>query len=109
MPVANIVKRDKIVEKVTVKEIYVDKVVTREIPVPVERVVTKEVPVYVDKVVDRIVYKEVFVDKVCIGARWHTLSLAGHASHALCCCPCSHPSNYVDICKLSGCHEGSAI
>jgi hypothetical protein len=109
VPVANIVKRDKIVEKVTVKEMYVDKVVTREIPVPVERVVTKEVPVYVDKVVDRIVYKEVFVDKVCISARWHAHRLAGHAVHALCCCPCSHPSHYVDICKFSGHHKGSAI
>jgi len=33
--------------------------------VPVERLVFKEVPVYVDKIVDRIVYVEVFVDKVC--------------------------------------------
>ena len=96
-------------EKVTVKEVYVDKVVTREIPVPVERVVTKEVPVYVDKVVDRIVYKEVFVDKVCIGARWHAHTLAAHASQALCCCPLSHPCMWTHFCKFSGGHKGSAI
>ena len=67
MPVANFIKKDRIVEKVMIREKYVDKVITREVPVPVERVVVKEVPVYVDKVVDRIVYKEVYIDKVHMG------------------------------------------
>ena len=66
---ANFIKKDRIVEKIMIREKYVDKVITKEVPVPVERVVVKEVPVYVDKVVDRIVYKEVYIDKVHIGLR----------------------------------------
>ena len=64
VPVPNYIKRDKVVEKVVIEEVYVDKVVNKEISVPIEKVVVNEVPVFVDKVVDRIVYKEVPVEKV---------------------------------------------
>ena len=50
---------------VCIQEVYVDKVITKEVPVPVERVITKEVPVYIDRVVDRVIHKEIYVDRVC--------------------------------------------
>ena len=42
-----------VVEKEVVKEVYIDRVVTQEVPVYVEKIVEKEVPVYVDKIVEK--------------------------------------------------------
>jgi hypothetical protein len=58
-----------VVEKEVVKEVYVDRVVTQEVPVYVEKIVEKEVPVYVDKIVEKEVrlhclYATIFVDEI---------------------------------------------
>ena len=58
MPVEKIVIQDR--------EVPVERIVTKEIPVevevPVERIITKEVPVEVEKIAERIITKEVPVE-----------------------------------------------
>lgn len=97
-------------EKVTVKEKYVDKVITKEIPVPVERVVTKEVPVYIDKVVDRIVYKEVFVDKVREQQIWAHACAGVSCLRAVLLCILTQPFRpFGHALEFAGHYEGGAL
>lgn len=53
---------EKIVEKEVVKEVPVEKIVTKTVEVPVEKVVVVEKPV--EKIVEKVVTKEVEVEKV---------------------------------------------
>lgn len=53
---------EKVVEKEVVKEVPVEKVVTKTVEVPVEKIVFVEKPV--EKVVEKVVTKEVEVEKV---------------------------------------------
>jgi hypothetical protein len=50
---------DRLVEKVVYKDVPVDRVQIREVPVPVEKIVVKEVEVPVERIVDRVIEKPV--------------------------------------------------
>lgn len=58
----------KIVEKEVIREVPVDKIIVKEVPVYVDRVVEKEMPVevvmIVEKIVEREVIKEIPVDRI---------------------------------------------
>jgi len=50
---------DRLVEKVVYKDVPVDRVQIKEVPVPVEKIVVKEVEVPVERIVDRVIEKPV--------------------------------------------------
>ena len=66
VPVFVDVEVERVVERISIKEVPVDKVVIKEVPYIVDKTVTKEVPVYIDREVEKVVPREVPIDKVFI-------------------------------------------
>ena len=54
------------VKNEVLREVARERVVNREVAVPVDKVVVKEVPVYVDKYVEKIVHRAVPVEKIIV-------------------------------------------
>jgi hypothetical protein len=66
VPVFVDVEVERVVERISIKEVPVDKVVIKEVPYIVDKTVTKEVPVYIDREVEKVVPREVPIDKIFI-------------------------------------------